>query len=226
MALMLATLVGQPPDALGPVKRTNIPAGDSTKRISLTLRDRPAIDDRFIVTLSTKQLGVVLITPQGQRVTKENSEASGYSWSDLDFQPAIGSTDGGQSVAITFAKAGEAGSYGLEVTGRGLASSAWAQGSFASTKREYAEVMRALNGVNGLKTAGPVALTKRKPSVELALNLTAEDRAAFFDIVITNDASTVWMVLPDAMTLSGVIRRESAEERRDRDRRITSDRDV
>jgi hypothetical protein len=53
------TLVGQPRDALGPVKRANIPAGDSTKRISPTLRDRAAVDDRFIVTLSTKHLGVV-----------------------------------------------------------------------------------------------------------------------------------------------------------------------
>jgi hypothetical protein len=176
------------------------------------LRDRPAIDDRFIVTLSTKQLGVVLITPQGQHVTKENSEASGYSWSDLDFQAAIGSTDGGQSVAITFAKPGAAGSYVLEVTGRGLATSAWAQGSFASTKREYAEVMRALNGVNGLKTAGPVALRKQKPSVELAFNLTAEDRAAFFDIVITNDASTVWIVLPDGRRMDETIAMDAGVE--------------
>ena len=57
--IAIQTLVGQPRDALGPVKRANIPAGDSTKRISPTLRDRAAVDDRFIVTLSTKHLGVV-----------------------------------------------------------------------------------------------------------------------------------------------------------------------
>jgi hypothetical protein len=45
--IAIQTLVGQPRDALGPVKRAN------------TSRDRAAVDDRFIVTLSTKHLGVV-----------------------------------------------------------------------------------------------------------------------------------------------------------------------
>ncbi len=78
---------------------------------------------------------MVLIAPDGQRITGENADSPGYLRSSISYLAPLGSTDGGQGTTINFTAPGKSGDYGIDLTGRNLKKTENAKVLFRS-KRE------------------------------------------------------------------------------------------
>src|ERR1700730_3749050 len=94
----------QQPDQPNPTAKTSLARGPASRRLVLTLNTPPEAGDRAGLDLSSNSIRVVLVTPDGTRISSENAQAFGFSWSETPVQPPIGSTDGGALLTIHFEK--------------------------------------------------------------------------------------------------------------------------
>ncbi len=197
-AVATASLVwAQHSPDLGPSGTATIPEGSATKRIILSIDTPPENGDRFVVSVSTGKVRFVLVTPDGQRITSEHVP-KGFAWTNDPSPPPLGSADGGYSMVIDFTGPNKPGRYVLELTGENLSEAARAVARFISNRREYAAIMK---GLQGFRRVGPVIIEKAGASGNLDISVDREEQSGIFDIVVTDSAAHISLTLPDGRTL-------------------------
>jgi len=173
-----------------------VPAGSSTQRLVLTVAEPPASGDSIDASVSTADVRTKLITPDGERITDENAEAAGLSWTQGRAHPSpLGSDDEGQFTEITFRKRAPAGRYILEFSFEQLREPAKVEAHFISRMGEY---LRLLQSTPGAQISKSVPL---KPSATVTFDLPQEEEKLMFDIVVPDAGADVVLVLPDGRTL-------------------------
>ncbi len=173
-----------------------VPAGSSTYRLVLTVAEPAVPKDSIQVTVSTAKVTTSLILPNGQKITAENAEAEGFSWSQgFDGPAPLGSDDYGQSVTITFRKRAPAGRYTFEFAFQQLREPARVKAHFTSRMSEYLALMRAAPGAQLSK---PVPFS---PSATVTIDLPNEEEDLMFDVVVPDANTEVVLVLPDGRKL-------------------------
>jgi hypothetical protein len=184
--------------AQAPTNPIPIPAG-TTRPIVLTIARAPAVDDAIYFTVSTKQLRIILITPDGTRVTKETAQQAGFDWGDIDATPPIGSTDAGAIGSMHFVRPGRAGRYAVEFTAPPGVQNASASAEFLSDRDKYSGAM---SQAEGFHKVGPTRLTPgRNP---LVIVLDRDEEAAIFDLV-TPTGEELSLTLPNGRTIDNSV---------------------
>ena len=187
-----------PSEAAGQQENSSavVPAGSSTYRLVLTVAEPPAFGDSIDASVSTADVTTKLITPDGERITDENAEAAGLSWTQGRAHPSpLGSNDEGQLTEITFRKRASAGRYILEFSFQQLHEPARVEAHFISRMREY---LRLLQSTPGAQISKAVPL---RPSATVTIDLPQEEEELMFDIVVPDAGVDVVLVLPDGRTL-------------------------
>ncbi len=173
-----------------------VPVGTSTFRLVLTVAEPPAPKDSIEATVSTAQVTTALILPNGHRITADNAESEGITWSKEFGGPApLGSEDYGQYVQVTFRKRASAGRYTFEFAFQQLREPARVKAHFTSRMEEYLALMRATPGAQISK---PVPFS---PSATVILDLANDEEDMMFDVVVPDAATDVMLVLPDGRKL-------------------------
>lgn len=182
-------LHAQAPTALVP-----IPAG-TTRQIILQVATPPVPDDTFYYDISTKRLSVVLVTPDGARITQATARQAGFDWGDIDVRPPIGSTDAGAAGCMHFLRTGRAGTYVVEFTAPAGVQNASAGASFGTEQDKYSVMMSRAPGYQKL---GPYRLTPGQNPIEIVLD--RDEQAAIFDLV-TPAGGQLSLTLPNGQTI-------------------------
>jgi hypothetical protein len=173
-----------------------VPAGSTIYRLVVTVAEPPAPKDFIETTVSTSAVTTTLILPNGRKITAENAESEGFSWSQgFDGPAPLGSEDYGQSVAITFRKRAPSGRYTFEFAFKQLRQSAKVKAHFTSRMSDYLAVLRAAPGAQLSKPA-PFS-----PSARVTIDLPKEEEDLIFDVVVPDANTEVVLVLPDGRKL-------------------------
>ncbi len=92
-------------------------AGTKTAHLILNINGPPAPGDSIQVTVSTKDVTTVLITPSSKNITKQSATEGGFRWIQGPAGPApLGSDDPGQITSFVFNRPGTRGQYSIEFT--------------------------------------------------------------------------------------------------------------
>lgn len=173
-----------------------VPVGASTYRLVLTVPNPPAPGDWIQTTVSTAGVIATLITPDGQKITAENAESAGLSWSQqFAHQAPLGSDDRGQYTKVTFRKRAPAGRYILEYAFRQLHEPAEVEAHFTSRMAEYLQLLRSTPGAQ-ISKAVPFT-----PSATVTIDLPKDEEQLMFDVVLPDASTDVVLVLPDGRKL-------------------------
>ena len=186
-----------------------LPSGSSTQTIRLKIPEPLNKGDRFVVNAFASGLGISLMAPGGLRVTS-------LDWNRSPFEPALGSTDGGESIMADVDQAYPAGEYILEFTARELAKPTEVHAYFVSERAERESISRPMSGGPSPVT---VQLSGEKRSGELELSVTSQETASFIDLLVSDPGVRLQLTLPDGTVVSetaapaGITwKRSSAEE--------------
>lgn len=177
-----------------PPEPTPVPAG-ATRRIVLQLSTAPIAGDAIYFTVSTKQLAIVVITPDGVRFTEETAEKAGFDWGQLDVTPPIGSTDAGALGSMHFLRDGLAGAYVVEFTAPTGVQNASATAQFGSEQEKY---LAGMSHIAGFQKIGPYRLIPGRVPLEIVLG--QDEEGALFDLV-TPESSQLLLTLPSGQTI-------------------------
>lgn len=177
---------------------TPVPEG-TTQQIVLQIATAPLEGDAIYFQISTKQLSIVVITPDGVRFTEKTAEKAGFDWGQLDVTPPIGSTDAGAAGSMHFLRDGVAGSYVVEFTAPTGVHNASAAAQFGSEEAQYLTVM---GHVAGFQKFGPIPLTPGQRPLEIFVD--RDEDGALFDLV-TPASTELLLTLPDGQTIDSKI---------------------
>ncbi len=173
-----------------------VPAGSSAYRVVLTVAEPPAPKDFIQAKVSTAAVTATLILPNGHKITAENAESEGFSWSQGSAGLApLGSNDYGQYLRITFRKRAPEGRYALDFAFQQLRQPASVKASFTSRMADYLQLLRAVPGAQ-LPKAVPFS-----PTATVTIDLPQEEEELMFDVVVPNASTDVVLGLPDGRKL-------------------------
>lgn len=185
-----------------PPERTPVPAG-ATRRIVLQIATAPTEGDAIYFDISTKQLAIAVVTPEGERVTEQTSEKAGFDWGHLDVTPPIGSTDAGAIGSMHFLRDGLAGTYVVEFTAPAGVHNASATAQFGSEQEKYLAVM---SHAAGFQKIGPFQLMPGQKPLEIVVD--QDEEGALFDLV-TPASAQLLMTLPNGQTIDESVGKQS-----------------
>jgi hypothetical protein len=177
-----------------PPEPTPVPAG-ATRRIVLQLATAPIAGDAIYFTVSTKQLAIVVITPDGVRFTEETAEKAGFDWGQLDATPPIGSSDAGALGSTHFLRDGLAGTYVVEFTAPAGVHNASATAQFGSEQEKY---LAGMSHIAGFQKIGPFRLIPGRTPLEIVVD--RDEEGALLDLV-TPGNSPLLLTLPNGQTI-------------------------
>ena len=179
--------------------------GSTVRRFTLNVTQSPAVGDSIEVTLPSKSTQLVILTPDGKRITSSNAEASGYRWWAGE-KPAPRVPLGGdttQMVVIWFAKPCPVGAYVLQFTSVPLRRAAHAEIKLVSRLADFQDLLKNTPGAEFRSApVGPDAVNFTFDSGDIAT-------PAVLDIVLATPDDDVSVTLPDGRVLKpGATERE------------------
>lgn len=194
--LILAVLVsagvarGQQVPSTPPMSEAELLGGPATRRLSVPVKDAPRPGDVFVLIASTTPLEVVLIRPDGGRVTKASAGALGFTWVDRP-DPNFALV-----AHITFTAAGAAGDYQLEVSVGAGAEPSLFRATFLSPSRLG---QTRIDQLPGFVKAGPVDVGPGGGA--LPLSVARDIERGLLDIVVSDPEAHATLRFPDGAVL-------------------------
>ncbi|MBL8179059.1 MAG: hypothetical protein JNK48_30570 [Bryobacterales bacterium] len=195
----------------------NLPAqiGESRlPRVTLTPRDEkqiieievpkpPTPNDDLVLWSPTRKVNVTLISPQGKRITEPTASGAGLDW--LETRPPVDSSDtnsdSAKTISIRFRDFQETGKYQFELAPLEL------QRIVELTAAFRPEVGGGIPGMPNLPAASsqPVAIYRGPGKCDgkgtLDWPLEIDEEGATIDILTTNPAAKVTLLIPQGLTL-------------------------
>jgi len=184
--------------------------GESTlPRVTLTPRDEkqvieiavskpPTPNDDLVLWSPTRKVKVTLVTPQGKRITEETATEAGLDW--LETRPPVdsGEADSAKTISIRFRDFKATGNYTFELAPDDL------QRIVEFTAAFRPDVSGGMPGMAA--PAGPPVAIYRGPGTcegkgTLEWPLEADEEGATIDILTTNPAAKVTLLIPQGLTL-------------------------
>jgi hypothetical protein len=188
---LVACIYAQTPATFGPSAEIKIPAGTLGGTVLIPLDHAPFAKDSFGLELSSQTLTIVLLTPDGKRVTEQNASELGFYWHSNDVQVPIGATDSQRLVTIGFEKPGVAGTYSLELSRQSVKSPVGAKVHFSDFKLAMTANIRQFPNI---KIVGPFSMQPGSGPLEVVLD--QEEEGAIFDFISSDPSAKLALTLP------------------------------
>ena len=175
---------------------STLAAGTKTGHLILNIKEAPAPGDSIQVTVSTKDVATVLVTPSSQEITERSAAERGFQWTQGSAGVApLGSDDFGQYTRFVFNRAGTPGQYVVNFTFSRLEAPARVEVQFTSRMKDFVDLIQQTPGARIL---GPAKLA---PVARLSFDMPQDLENQVIEIVVPNATVTVELTLPDGRTL-------------------------
>lgn len=173
-----------------PLRKLMLDPQGGVQRLTVAIPRPLSMNDQLVLWSSTQRIEVAMVTPEGRRVTADTALKLGVDWAPD--AKLVDSPDGDAPMNLTlrFADMASPGDYMFEITPKDLKGAA----EVTLALRSEARPMAAPTIIRG-----PV---KAAPKGELEFQVEMEEDGAALDILVTDEAAQVSVVLPQGLVLT------------------------